>query len=80
MFDARSARDPLVAALDQRAAVLARLLESHPALHLLAEYEAVFLDRRLSIDRRDDGGEASAGELLARMDAAITALEHGTTT
>lgn len=66
-----------MAALDQRAAALARLLESHPALHLLAEYEAVFVDRRPSIDRPNDGGEAGASELLARMDAAITALEHG---
>lgn len=68
-----------MAALDQRAAALAQLLESHPALHLLAEYEAVFLDRRLSIDRPDCGSKTSASDLLARMDAAIASLEQGAT-
>jgi hypothetical protein len=62
-------------ALDQRAAWLARLLESHPALHLLAEYEAVFLDRRPCADRMPRHTDDAARDLLARMDSAITALE-----
>ena len=66
---------PLAASLDERAALLARLLDSHPARHLLAQYEAVFLDRRPCMDRRSIDVSGAAQRLLAAMDDAIAELE-----
>lgn len=74
MPDAEIRQMPWSAALDRRAALLAELLESHPALHLLAEYEAVFLDRHPCVDWLADRAAAAADDLLARMDDAIAAL------
>jgi len=66
---------PLAASLDERAALLARLLDSHPARHLLAEYEAVLLDRRPCVDRRPIDETRAAHRLLTAMDKAIGDLE-----
>ncbi len=64
--------------LDQRAATLARLLETHPAAHLLAEYEAAFIDRMPCSGCAEPRHAPSADDLLARMDAAIAALQGST--
>ena len=74
MSDDRTRMEPWAAALDRRAALLARLIESHPALHLLAEYEAIFLDRHPCVDRLAGSETTTANDLLARMDASIVAL------
>jgi hypothetical protein len=66
---------PLAASLDERAALLARLLDSHPARHLLAEYEAVLLDRRPCVDRRSGDETRAAHRLLTAMDKAIAELK-----
>lgn len=63
--------------LDQRAATLARLLETHPAVHLLAEYEAVFVDRMPCSGCAVPRHAPSPEDLLDRMDAAIAALQGG---
>jgi hypothetical protein len=65
----------LMTALDQRAARLARLLDSHPARHLLAEYEALLLDRRPCLDRPAVDPETTARRLLEVMDRSIVDLE-----
>ncbi len=65
----------LAASLDERAALLARLLDSHPARHLLAEYEAVFLDRRPCVDSGSIDEPGAARRLLTAMDNAIAELE-----
>ena len=66
---------PLAASLDERAALLARLLDTHPARHLLAEYEAVLLDRRPCVDRQPIDETRAAHELMTAMDQAIAELE-----
>ena len=66
---------PLAASLDERAALLARLLDTHPARHLLAEYEAVLLDRRPCVNRRAIDETGIARRLLTAMDEAIAQLE-----
>jgi hypothetical protein len=73
--------DDLVACLmdriDERAALLERLLDDHPGRHLLAEYETTLLDRpglaepRLTADR---SFEHEVVELLARVDDQIASL------
>jgi hypothetical protein len=70
---------PLAASLDERAALLARLLDTHPARHLLAEYEAVLLDRRPCVDRRLIDETRAAHHLLSAMDNAIAELEASAT-
>lgn len=75
MTDGGTTVETLAAALDRSAAALARLLDSHPARHLLAEYEAVFLDRRPCIEPIvHDADGSGAQDLLARMEVAIEAL------
>jgi hypothetical protein len=75
MADGGTTCGTLAATLDRRAAALACLLDSHPARHLLAEYEAVFLDRQPCVERAADHDDAlSASDLLARMEAAIDVL------
>lgn len=71
------AREP-EAALAGRVATLARLIEAHPAFDLLAEYEAVFLDRHPCASETVDCLERAADDLLARIDATIALLETAT--
>jgi hypothetical protein len=66
------------AALAGRAAALARLIEAHPAFDLLAEYEAVFLDRHPCAGEALDCLERAADDLLQRIDATIALLEAAT--
>ncbi len=66
---------PMIAALDERAAQLLRLLDSHPARHLLAEYEAMLLDRRPCVDREPTDPVETAHRLLEAMAASIAELE-----
>lgn len=65
----------MTAALDERAARLLRLLDTHPARHLLAQYEAVLLDRRPCVDREPIDTGIMAHHLLTAMDDAIAELE-----
>lgn len=62
-------------ALAGRVATLARLIEAHPAFDLLAEYEAVFLDRHPCAGEAIDCLERAAQDLLERIDATIALLE-----
>ena len=65
------------APLAERVAALARLIETHPAYHLLAEYEALFLDRHPCAAENVLCLEKAADDLLARVNAVIAALEPG---
>lgn len=71
------AREPR-AALAGRVATLARLIEVHPAFDLLAEYEAVFLDRHPCAGEAVGCLERAARDLLRRIDATIELLETAT--
>jgi len=62
-------------ALAGRVALLARLIEAHPAFDLLAEYEAVFLDRHPCAGETVDCLERAAHDLLERIEATIALLE-----
>ena len=61
--------------LAERVAALARLIETHPAYHLLAEYEALFVDRHACAAETVPCLEEAAGDLLARVNDVIEALE-----
>ena len=65
------------APLAERVAALARLIETHPAYHLLAEYEALFLDRHPCAAETVLCLEQAAEDLLARVNDLIAALEPG---
>ena len=65
------------APLAERVAALARLIETHPAYHLLAEYEALFLDRHPCAAETVPCLERAAEDLLARVNGLIAALEPG---
>jgi hypothetical protein len=65
------------APLAERVAALARLIEGHPAYHLLAEYEALFLDRHPCAAETVPCLEQAADDLLARVSDMIAALEPG---
>ena len=58
-------------ALAGRVATLARLIEAHPAFDLLAEYEALFLDRHPCAGEAVDCLEQAADDLLARIRAHV---------
>ena len=60
--------------LAERVAALARLIETHPAYHLLAEYEALFVDRHPCAAETVPCLQAAADDLLARVNAVIAAL------
>jgi len=62
-------------ALAGRVATLARLIEAHPAFDLLAEYEALFLDRHPCAGEAVDCLEQAADDLLERIDATIALLQ-----
>jgi hypothetical protein len=74
MPDVATLADETQAALAGRVALLARLIEAHPAFDLLAEYEAVFLDRHPCASEVVPCAEQAAAHLLRRVDAAIEAL------
>ncbi len=61
--------------LAERVAALARLIETHPAYHLLAEYEALFVDRHACAAEAVSCLEDAADDLLARVNDVIAALE-----
>jgi hypothetical protein len=60
--------------LAERVAALARLLETHPAYHLLAEYEALFVDRHACAAETVPCLQAAADDLLARVNDVIATL------
>ncbi len=66
--------DETHAALAGRVALLARLIETHPAFDLLAEYEALFLDRHPCASEAVPCLNEAASDLLGRIDAVIEAL------
>jgi hypothetical protein len=74
MPDVTTLADETHAALAGRVALLARLIEAHPAFDLLAEYEAVFLDRHPCASEAVPCLEKAASDLLDRVDAVIEAL------
>ena len=75
MPDVATLADETHAALARRVTCLARLIETHPAFDLLAEYEALFLDRHPCASEVVPCIEQAADHLLTRIDAAIRALE-----
>ena len=62
-------------ALARRVAALARLIEAHPAYHLLAEYEALFVDRHCCAAETVSCLEQAANDLLLRVNDVIAVLE-----
>jgi hypothetical protein len=60
--------------LAERVAALGRLIETHPAYHLLAEYEALFVDRHACAAETVRCLQAAADDLLARVNDVIAAL------
>ena len=75
MPDVATLADDTHAALAGRVTRLARLIETHPAFDLLAEYEAVFLDRHPCASEAVPCLEKAPDHLLSRIDDAIRALE-----
>jgi hypothetical protein len=73
-----SVRATLTASADvllaERATALARLIETHPGYHLLAEYEALFVDRHACAAETVPCRRAAADDLLARMNDVIMSL------
>jgi hypothetical protein len=76
MPDVATLADETHAALAGRVTRLARLIETHPAFDLLAEYEAVFVDRHPCASETVPCLEQAADHLLTRIDDAIRALEQ----
>ena len=79
MPDAPTIADETHAALAGRVTLLARLIEAHPAFDLLAEYEALFIDRHACASEAVPCLATAADDLLGRVDATIRALEAVTT-
>ena len=63
------------ATLAPRVVALARLIDAHPAYHLLAEYEALFVDRHCCAAETVPCLEQAADDLLARVNEVIAVLE-----
>jgi hypothetical protein len=65
--------------LAQRVAELGQLLEAHSAYHLLAEYEALFVDRHCCAAETVLCRKRAADDLLARVNDMIAALMRAPT-
>ena len=77
MPDVTTLAEDTEAALAGRVALLARLIEAHPAFDLLAEYEALFLDRHPCAAETVSCLATAAADLGKRIEAAIAVLDAG---
>lgn len=75
MPDVATIADEAAALLAERVGRLARLIEAHPAYDLLAEYEALFLDRHPCAAESVACLERAATDLLDRIETSIRSLE-----